>query len=543
MYKLVFSLLIFSIALMPGCSSPELERAQSRSKVSLTGEILTQNPDLINFPVRIVIAIDDSGSMATSDPEDPVTGVPMRLQAAWNFIDSYRDFESVQFDIIHWNSTIQRTTGGFSRDFDALYEDVFTYNDSDETNYDGAIDRVRTDFINEINSMRPENNGGDTAQAANISRMRCIVLFFSDGLPDPYNDDAYTELINQVRDLKGTLIDDQGVTSFKFHAMLLSSFIRQWPNLYNQAETLMIQMASAGGGIYQDFQSSDQINFINIVDLRITVEYKIKFIVASNLNVRPGIELILTDSDGDGLADSEEDLNGNGIVDLNLDNDSEAETDPTLRDTDGDGLSDFFERKLSTIDQTFNPQDPSDSNCPNGAEYIDRDRDGLTDCEEASNTTSYTNPDTDSDGIPDGIEFMLGSDPTSNQATQDSDFDGVDDWEEVQRHTNVIINDDKVRRRYSYYYDVRDLGLVEFYNDSIYETRRRRISFDISNIDIVETLAADNRAAGDNLIRFFIAEIPHGMANAKPVYRVADIIVNYYDTASRTIEVDSFEAL
>ena len=541
MYKLGFTLLIFSIVMMAGCSSPELERAQSRSKVSLTGEILTQNPDVINFPVRIVIAIDDSGSMADSDPEDPVTGLPMRLQAAWNFIDSYRDFESVQFGVIHWNSGIAAgSTGGFSRDFDALYEDVFNYNNTDETDYTGAINEIGRYFQTEIDNMRNLDNG---ANAANIARMRCIALFFSDGLPDPWGAGSYQAIYNQISALKNNIEVTEGAVSFKFHALLLSSFIRQWPDLFSQAETLMINMASNGGGVYEDFQTPDQINFINIVDLRVTVEYKVKFIVASNLNVRPGVELIMTDSDGDGLADSEEDVNGNGIVDLNLDNDTRAETDPRLRDTDGDGLSDFFERKLSTIDETFNPQDPSDSNCPNGAEEIDRDRDGMTDCEEAAKGTSYTNPDTDSDGIPDGIEFMLGSDPHSNEDSQDSDFDGVDDWEEVQRHTNVIINDEKVRRRYSYYYDVRDLGLVEYYNDSIFESRRRRISFNISNIDIVETLASDNRAAGDNMIRLFIAETPQDMPDSKPVYRVADIIVNYYDTASRTVEIDSFEAL
>ena len=42
------------------------------------------------------------------------------------------------------------------------------------------------------------------------------------------------------------------------------------------------------------------------------------------------------DSDGDGLLDTEEDVNGDGVVDSN-------ETDPNNPDTDGDGLNDGLE--------------------------------------------------------------------------------------------------------------------------------------------------------------------------------------------------------
>jgi len=47
------------------------------------------------------------------------------------------------------------------------------------------------------------------------------------------------------------------------------------------------------------------------------------------------------DSDGDGLLDSEEDLNRNGKLD-------HGETDPYLADTDGDGTSDGREREIGT---------------------------------------------------------------------------------------------------------------------------------------------------------------------------------------------------
>ncbi len=542
MNKSLICILLF-ILLSAGCSGPELEQAQARSKVALTGDFLTQNPDVINFPVRIVIAIDDSASMGLSDPPDDLTRNPKRLDAAWQFVQSYADFESVSFDIIHWNSGVVRSTvdshGGFSRDPVQLQADIYPAANNNGTSYTSTISTIQEHFLQEISEMR-----NDDAQSANIARMRCVVLFFSDGLPNPWSDPTYGPIYQQISNIKERIVDVEGAASFKFNALFLSAGMRTAePALFAQAQTLMINMASNGGGVYEDFETADQINFINIVDLRLTVEYKVKFVIAFNTNVRPGTELIMIDSDGDGLTDEEEDINGNGIVDIDDITGLPVETDPRQRDSDGDGLSDYFERSLSTIDETFNPLDPSDSTCPAGAEEIDRDNDGMTDCEEAAKGTSYTNTDTDSDGIPDGIEFIMGSDPHSNEDSQDSDFDGIDDWEEVQRHTNVKVNDEKVRRRYSYYYDIRDQGLVQLYQDSLFESRRRKISFDISNIDIVGTLAADGREAGDNLIRFFIAEIPQDMPNSKPVYRVADILVNYYDTESRTIEVDSFEAL
>lgn len=536
--KLVIILISLVLLGVLGCSDPQLEMAQSRSKVTLKGNFLTTNPDVVNFPVRIVIAIDDSGSMIDSDPGDPTTGIPMRLQAAWDFIDSYRDFESVQFDVIHWNNTIRINTDGFSRNFDDLRDDVFAYTNQSTTNYTGTLSTIQDHFVHEISEMR-----NDEALSANIARMRCIVLFFSDGLPDPWDELSYGPIYQQLSNMENRIVNIEGAASFRFHALLLSTGLIGEPDLHNQAQTLMRNLASTGNGVFEEFESADEINFINVVDMRLTVEYKVKFIIAHNVNVIPGEEIVYVDSDGDGLSDEEEldlDLNNDGTVDAN---EAARATDPQNRDTDNDGLSDFLEVRLSTIDEIFDPTDPSDSDCPAGAEEIDRDRDGMMDYEEVIKGTSYINPDTDSDGIPDGIEFTVGSDPFSDDDSKDSDFDGVDDWVEVQRHTNVTVNDDKIRKRYSYYYDIKDQGLFQMYQDSIFESRRRRFSFSISNIDIMPTLASNGREEGDNLIRLFIAEVPQDMPNADPVYRVADIIVNYFDTESRTIEVDSFEAL
>lgn len=125
-----------------------------------------------------------------------------------------------------------------------------------------------------------------------------------------------------------------------------------------------------------------------------------------------------TDTDGDGLLDSEEatlgtdpnnpDTDGDG-----LDDGSEVNThntDPLLADTDADGLNDGAEIGLGT--------DPNDS---------DSDGDTLSDGDEVN--THNTDPllaDTDADGLADSDEISLGTDPNNPDSDGDGEADGVD---------------------------------------------------------------------------------------------------------------------
>ena len=82
------------------------------------------------------------------------------------------------------------------------------------------------------------------------------------------------------------------------------------------------------------------------------------------------------DTDGDGLLDTEEDINGNGIVDT-------GETDPNNADTDGDGIDDGTESGIN------NDTDPSTTTDPLNP---DSDGDGLTDGQEDVKPTETSIP-------------------------------------------------------------------------------------------------------------------------------------------------------
>ena len=176
-----------------------------------------------------------------------------------------------------------------------------------------------------------------------------------------------------------------------------------------------------------------------------------------------GTDPTVADSDGDGLLDGAEvnelgtnpwcaDTDGDGIAD-----DVEVRdlrTNPLSADTDGDGLRDGWE-----VTYGFNPNsepgageaaaDPDGDGLTNLAEQnagtrpdlADTDGDGLLDGVEVD--MHHTDPlkaDTDGDGLRDDQEIVLGCNPRSS----DSDADGLPDRWEVEHSLDAtsVIGDD-----------------------------------------------------------------------------------------------------
>ena len=112
-----------------------------------------------------------------------------------------------------------------------------------------------------------------------------------------------------------------------------------------------------------------------------------------------------------------------------------AEVIPTTRDSDMDGMTDAFEEQFD-----LDPMDPRDAE-------IDSDSDGLINLREFQNQTNPTVPDTDGDGLTDGEEVDGTMNPyrevapgtvattTPGEATDpnnpDSDMDGISDRDEL----------------------------------------------------------------------------------------------------------------
>lgn len=153
------------------------------------------------------------------------------------------------------------------------------------------------------------------------------------------------------------------------------------------------------------------------------------------------------DTDGDRLADIEEDANRNDIVDT-------GETDPYNADTDGGGEADGSE-----IAAKRNPFDPTDDMTN------DTDQDGWVNGIELLRNTDPKNPDTDGDGIIDSkdpfpLDSRYGKDRNQNNLpdewesqtgllsrqvtptrSDDPDGDGLTNAEEFARGTDPLTAD------------------------------------------------------------------------------------------------------
>ena len=106
----------------------------------------------------------------------------------------------------------------------------------------------------------------------------------------------------------------------------------------------------------------------------------------------------IVDSDGDGLSDDFERSIG---------------TDPNQPDTDGDGMHDGWEHKYGFNPLINNDDTNVDSDVTNDSTY-DADSDGLTNKQEADWGTDPNDDDTDNDGVTDGQEVENSSDPNDD---------------------------------------------------------------------------------------------------------------------------------
>jgi len=131
----------------------------------------------------------------------------------------------------------------------------------------------------------------------------------------------------------------------------------------------------------------------------------------------------VTDTDGDGLTDEFEKLLG---------------TDPAKADTDGDGLSDAYETTISHTDPLS--VDTNHDGITDAVEIAHGQDPGHADIPAAARAAGFggmATMDTDGDGLSDAYEQKIGTDPL----VADTDHDGLSDGDEVARGLNPRLVD------------------------------------------------------------------------------------------------------
>jgi len=549
-----------------GCSDPELQVRDEidinvvDNLLEIEGTLCTDPPEATDFPVKILFIIDGSGSMQFVDQPN------RRALAVEEAILRLRANPSVSFAVIRFNESDAVLTkpgtdisagdpfgvdlsGAFTRDFDILSQAVQGLRVADSvTDYQGALSSAFLVLSQDMLDSPP----------AQLARTKYVVLFLSDGDPFPTccsqeseaagictrdtniffceNPDAIRQnptqlpfleastdynqnyqIFNVVQDIQ-ELGANFGVgelrmhTAFLFDPTLVDSldpatgcYVIGGVNFVcpDRARELLGTMADIGQGVFRDFSTAEEIDFLGFDLTTIKRENALKNLIVSNSNVLATSSGLQVDSDGDGLTDSEE---------------FEAGLNRTVRDTDDDGFSDPIEFRFARAG--LDPRAPNPG-CASEEDRRDVDFDGLAACEELLLRTSTELYDTDADGVPDGLEVVAGTRPNESDNLADADLDGRRNGDEIRFHTSVGFNEGGERSALAYRYRTSEAGFNE--------RGGRCYDFTVENVQLMTPLArpGDNGSFARNDIYVYMAQAPRDDPSDFGSFRVACVQGRY----------------
>jgi hypothetical protein len=540
-----------------GCTNAQLaplpppKTARADNKVAVDGRFCTTDPDELAFPVKLLFVIDTSTSMDATDP------AATRVDALVEVIDAVGTIPGVEVGIL-----------GFGLGVNPLTErcDDYTARTNCRPGFappDQALQGVAgagqaagtTDFVLTLESVIAfladdmANSDGLALQNA-----RYAVVFLSDGIPDADGsfdpqgtcDDAAawaqsgqappnSGVVEEVAQLLEQIVEL--AEQYDVRELTVNTAFAAAPQTQTAIKacgsTFMRAMANQTKGVFRDFSSGEEINFLFIDFTSFKRVFALKSFLAMNLNAAPFSQALdlddealrsvraddptlavgIIDSDGDGLTDQLEDRAG---------------TDPRAADTDGDGFADLLEHRLTLSGS--DPLDPTDADCAASLDRGDADGDGLRDCEERFFGTNVFAYDTDLDGFGDGVEVLYALNPGLDDTLLDIDFDGVRNNNETRAHSRVDQDDVLQLSEHAYRYKVVEEGLSG--SSLCY-------SFRVENIALASTIGASPLVAdadgtvpapglgggearvGENRILFEVTEQPFDAPGEQGIPRLA----------------------
>ncbi len=460
--------------------SPSHELRQP-DRVGLTGRVCTEDPVEAEFPLRIILLVDEANGplYGTYDTSGE------RFQVLRDFISAATTPRQNEIAVIGYagqprllTSTDQpfgRNPGDLNNAITQLQNPVGCFAENQCRNLRDAMSLARSIIEDDLFA---------TPRGLRALTQYTVINLHS-GPPSPLADGADCCADGDVQ-----CRDEQSGPSFECEAQLAGDAVAgireaiaglggaglryhtiHWAaeevidgdTVDDDVQTVLESMAFTGRGSYQRFNQVFGFNFpaVNLTGDR--VPYHARILIASNMNVLPGPDGPRVDSDRDGLADEEEEFLG---------------TSPTNRDSTGDGISD-----LVKVMAGLNPALPEPEPFP-GCEALptpdyDSTSDGLTDCDNRVLGLDPTLVDSSGDGIPDVLEVYFGTNFLARDSHLDYDGDGVPNGEEIRQHTDPTSNDSAHHLTYSYRYDITDEGFIR---DLRAQRFRRLTGVEISHI-------------------------------------------------------------
>jgi hypothetical protein len=423
---------ILAWAGFPGCTDTGilfLDRTP-HDRVAISGSFCTARPDSFLHPIRVLFAVDSSDSMIFNDPAN------IHVDAIQSAVENCREEPNISFGILRWGERVIRELADYNRDDPVLFT-------KDETRLNEAFTRMRqlpsvnpdkflggTDYVNALQEIRSYLLQ-DTAENPTESMQHSyLVMFLTDGMPQSGDMDAnFTrqKILEEIQAMSGEFPMRFDVISIVQIAIIPPEFFDLLPAMAEAGDGLYLQLTSPEGLVdhFERALESERVLLeFELGSVAVPSEPKSFFVLNENVRIAEvdGEVGYFVDSDADGLVDEIEFQLG---------------TDPRNADTDGDGLDDLFESRLQ------GEFDPLATMVPGLTEeqLTDQDRDGLVMFVEERLGLDDTDPDTDDDGLIDGIEFRAGTMPHVTDAFGDPDDDGISNYVEIRQGTSPTVKE------------------------------------------------------------------------------------------------------
>lgn len=201
-------------------------------RLTLRGRVCTAPPNPAGFPVKVVVVVDQSGSMCVSDPpgsqgggfcdRPEITGLangitePARVRALRQLVQQFARQPNVQLSVVPFETNVknvwppQVTGRRFARPDGTLdaYVGALQGQLGKGTDYQGALAYAYGLIASDIVAV-------DASDPAQLPRTRYVVVFLTDGTPFPRcsaNDDLTRYADSQQPDL--TWADSSGAGDF-----------------------------------------------------------------------------------------------------------------------------------------------------------------------------------------------------------------------------------------------------------------------------------------------------------------------------------------
>ena len=516
--SIVFLSTIFFVFLI-GCSDVHLEVPEVVDPVVQSkGGFCISKPDEIIKYTKFLFVIDKSGSNRTMDPGGQKRSANIRDFVLGNSHETSFRYAMVSFGI-----------GAQAYTFDKLGQPGFT--DSNQV------------MLEATQKMQSDSDNGKTPYKAGLQlseeviqndvklfpdeESRYVIFFISDGEPTDISSDTGGGFNTALLDsLVTNLISVEGKDIYLSSAYYGGNGAK--------AQSLLKRMAEKGNGKYVNFEENEHWDFNDLVVKPDVQPWQLKTLLVYNVSDGFCIDhSIDVDSDADGMCDKDE---------LRL---QELGFDPAKRFSFGGGYGDYFHWLRMKHGKELPPCD----------DRSDEDHDLLTRCEEdfientqPSNPTNRThgdrlNPDTDFDGIIDGVETFVFFTRSRSFAMDDRNLSSVQyDFEEqagqqIYQHRNPLIKDPDAQA-----YDAEYSPILEDETKTCYDFTMSTLPLKQTiEVKAGDTLPGLEHKAGENIVLLYYMQSyqndPNGIFTYS--YSFQKLMKNNLRTTSETgLKVD-----